>query len=235
MTTERTLDWKSRHDPLSLQYGIRDEIGVVIRKRSKFWKCGSVLDQGREGACVGFGWTGELLASPKPNYTVSSEQGNEYALEVYHDAQTRDDWEGEDYEGTSVLAGAKAIQARGFMEGYRWAFSVEDVRDALITTGPVVIGIPWYESMYSTKENGLLEVSGSVVGGHCLLLTGYHPGRRFDGEGWFNREEVFHLRNSWGPDFGNNGNGWLKVSDLADLLKGQGEACVPVGRSKVKL
>ena len=40
---------------------------------------------------------------------------NDFARGIYKQAQTLDEWPGDDYEGTSVLAGAKAVQAEGYM------------------------------------------------------------------------------------------------------------------------
>lgn len=142
---------------------------------------------------------------------------------------------GNSYSGTSVLAGAKIVQSRGYIGEYRWCFGVEDVRDAVISEGPVVIGIPWHEGMYGTRESGLVEVSGGLVGGHCLLITGYHPSMRLRGEDYNERFKVFRWRNSWGPDYGVRGNGFIRYEDLRDLLKGWGEACVPMARRTVRI
>ncbi len=234
-SSDPRLDWNPTHDPKSQNYPIRALMGTVVPDEPRMWAPGAVLDQGREGACVGFGWTGELLASPKPDPYTTSEEGSGYALGVYREAQRIDEWAGEDYSGTSVLAGAKVIHQRSLITNYRWAFSVEDVRDAIITNGPVVIGIPWYEEMYWTADSGLVTVGGDLVGGHCILLTGYHPSMRIPGEPYSARYKVFRWRNSWGPSYGRNGNGYVRYEDLRVLLSGWGEACVPVGRQMVRL
>lgn len=228
------LDWQPRHDPKSQNFPIRSAIGTV-EERPRAWKLGAVLDQGSEGACVGFGWTGELLSSPKPDFDASAAQGNQYALGIYREAQTIDEWPGEDYSGTSVLAGAKVVHGRGHVDAYRWCFSIEDVRDAVIAEGPVVVGIPWHENMYYTSDSGLVNVEGNVVGGHCILITGYHPGIRLRGEDYRERFRVFRWRNSWGPDYGVGGNGFVRYEDLRDLLKEWGEACCPTGRKTVRV
>lgn len=233
MTTYRTLDWVSEHDPRSLDYPIRSLIRSSVPDVPKRWKVGNVLDQGQEGSCVGHGWTTELMASPKP-VRLDPDKGHAYAVDVYNNAQLTDEWEGEDYDGTSVLAGAKVIQSRGYMDEYRWAFTVDDVKDAILTNGPVVIGIRWYESMYETRPSGLVEIGGPIVGGHCLTLTAYHPSMRLNGEDWNERFRVFRWRNSWGNWYGRNGDGFIRYEDLRDLLAGDGEACVPVGRHKVR-
>lgn len=237
---ERKLDWRNpRPDLRNTQFPIRSLLQVAAdRSRAKAWAGPYVrLDQGREGACVGFGWTTELMSTPvrvrPPGYSVSSsgtEAANQFASGIYHAAQAIDEWPGEDYDGTSVLAGAKIVRSRGFIEGYRWAFSIDDVVDSVILNGPVVIGVPWFESMYYTDDRGLVEVSGDLVGGHCLTLTGYYP--TYPGT---NGKPVLRWRNSWGTSYGVDGDGFIRLSDLDALLTGtpetgEGEACVPVGR-----
>ena len=80
--------------------------------------------------------------------------------------------------------------------------------------------------MYSTKPGGVVKVSGNVVGGHAILITGYVPKMRIGNT----TQEVFRWRNSWGRDYGVNGSGWIKYKDLEKLLSENGEACVPMQR-----
>jgi hypothetical protein len=236
-TSDDRLGWRAEHDARSFDYPIRAALPMTIEDRPKQWLPGVVLNQGREGSCVGHAWTGELIGSPKPDNRVTADRANRYAFDLYRAAQRVDEWPGESptYEGTSVLAGAKIVQSRSLIGEYRWAFSVEDVRDAVLTEGPVVIGIPWYSAMYNTRPSGLVEVDGSLVGGHALLVYGYHPGMRINGEDWNTRYRVFRWRNSWSTAYGRNGSGLIRYEDLRDLLKGWGEACVPVNRKSVRL
>lgn len=222
----RVLDWKSRHDPESRYYGIRALLPTEAPRKKKMWKPGDVLDQGQDGACVGFGWAAELSASPVRIKGIT----NQWALGFYQEAKRNDEIPGEAYEGTSVLAGAITAAKRGFVDQYRWCFGIEDVIDTLVAHGPIVIGIDWKYDMYWTRPSGLVETTGNVVGGHCLLLTGYHPRMRLTGEGWLKRYEVVRWRNSWGPSYGHNGDGYVRVEDMEALLKNTGEACVPVHR-----
>ncbi len=232
---DRRLDWVSVHDPRSDNYGVAEVLGTVEEK-PKLWTPSSLhIDQGREGACVGFGWTNELLASPKPDTTASLVAAERFALASYNEFKRNDEWLGEDYDGTSVLAGAKVTKAHGRIGEYRWARSIEDVRGAVIQEGPVVIGIPWYDLMYDTRPSGLVEVGGNIVGGHCLLIYGYHPSMRIYGEDWNARFRVFRWKNSWGPGYGKNGSGLIRYEDLRDLLAEWGEACVPMQRKMFRL
>ena len=227
MTEPRKFGWRSYHDERSKQYGIRNVIKKKTTIKKQMWQEGVVLDQGQEGACVGFGWTGEYLAQPQaPTPQPSTTVANTFAATVYRDAKKIDEYPGESYDGTSVLAGAKVMKSRGFITSYRWCFSIEDIRDAIIQEGPVVVGIPWYDGMYDTAPNGLVKLAGKKIGGHCILITGYDPAMKIGNRTY----EVFRWRNSWGPDYGVGGSAYIKSGDLARLLKDEGEACVPMGR-----
>lgn len=228
MTTP-ILDWAPRHDPRSRQYPVRATVGQVAR-RDRLWDHGPILDQGREGACVGFAWAAEAFATPVPVDLTRlkdhvPQDGNLFARYLYGMAQQIDEWEGEGYSGTSVLAGAKATANTNLLREYRWAFNVDELADAVISVGPAVIGIPWFEGMYSAP-GGILTRSGALVGGHALLVLGYHPeSKRIPGRA------TFTLVNSWGADWGDQGLAEITVEDLAALLADRGEACVPVSRS----
>jgi hypothetical protein len=215
-TGDRRLDRIPQFDERSRQFPIRELIGDVPLKPKK-WTCLPRLDQGREGACCGFGWSHELAADP-----VRVPVSNASALALYHRAQQLDEWPGEQYEGTSVLAGAKAVQEQGHMAEFRWAFGVDDVLATLSAHGPVVIGVDWMRGMMDTDANGYIVPTGEVVGGHCTLLRGLIRERRR----W-----VCVGRNSWGRGWGLAGDFKLAADDLDVLLKNAGEACVPVARS----
>lgn len=230
---KRVFDWKPYFDERSREYDVRSLLGAQeIKKTARFWEEGTVLDQGSEGACVGFGWMAEIIAAPvQPDEQPTEEIGNRLAQYYYKEAQKIDEWPGEDYDGTSVLAGAKVMKQQGLIAEYRWCFSIEDIIDTVVAKGPVVIGIPWYSAMYQTNQAGLVNVGGKKVGGHCLTITGYDPEKKFGRQ----TIEVFRWRNSWGQDYGDGGSGYIKVSDLRKLFEEGGEACVPVIRHKPSL
>jgi C1A family cysteine protease len=113
----------------------------------------------------------------------------------------------------------------GFVKEFRWAFSVDDVINAIIHTGPVVLGIEWHQGMYEAP-NGVLTVSGPVVGGHCITAVGYK-----DAASSATGKESIILQNSWGTKWGNQGLAEISKDDVASLLANGGEACVPTKRS----
>lgn len=169
-----------------------------------------MLDQGSLGSCVGNGHAGVIGASP-----VRRPIDEPLAVKIYQLAQTMDEWAGENYEGTSVLAGAKAAKSLGYYASYQWAFSLEDVLYALIKA-PVVIGVNWYEGMMQPDSSGIIRPTGSVVGGHCVLIRGLAVGR-----------EWVRIRNSWGDWGPLHGDARIRWTDLDRLIMEDGEQCVP--------
>jgi len=223
-TEDPRLDRIPQPDPRNAEYPIAAIVGDrPLRSRS--WPCRPRLDQGREGACVGFGFSHELAAQP----SVVKGVDDSYAQALYKRAQLLDEWPGENYSGTSVLAGAKAVTEKGLLAEYRWATTVDDVLRTLSVHGPVVLGVDWYDTAYEPRPSGLLDLSGRVVGGHCILARGILLSGRLRGERA--GEPVIRLRNSWGEEWGRRGDAFLKASDLERLLSAGGDACVPV-RSK---
>lgn len=185
---------------------------------SKEWDCQLWLDQGQVSACVGYSWCHYLASEPDP---ISGVTPN-LALKVYRMAQLLDDLPGEAYEGTSILAGIKAIKAISpdAIESYHWAFGIDELILTLGYLGPVVLGINWYSSMFAPeRDTGIINVSGANVGGHAILAVGVDVFTR-----------LVRLHNSWGHGYGINGDCYISFENLARLLAEQGECCVPTGK-----
>lgn len=223
-TCDRRLDRLVDFDERSRKYPVRALFGRRPKLRSYTWRLdGALLDQGAEGACVGFGIGHELMALPAP----VSPMNNAYAREIlYWGAQRIDQWDGgaypgakPRYEGTSVLAGMKTAQTETWFDSYRWAFGLEDVLLGLGRNGPCVLGLNWYEGMSNTDAQGFIHPTGKVRGGHCTLATKINVS-----------EEYVRGPNTWGPYWGVKGYWKLSFNDLEKLLDRQGEAVFAVGR-----
>lgn len=215
--TDRRLGRIPSFDTRSLDYPIRLLVATET-PRSYTWHCGVNLDQGSTPQCVGFSWTQELAARP----VVEKNVDDLTAHLIYGEAQKIDEWPGEGYDGTSVLAGAKVVTTLGYMREYRWAFGLDDLVLAVGRHGPAVLGINWYESMFTPSADGLLTVAGSIAGGHAILCNGVDIKRK-----------RFRLHNSWGVAWGIKGEAFLAFDDMARLFSESGEACVPVKRLQI--
>lgn len=216
------LDRTRQVDLRSLNYRI--ETKEEYTPRSYTWKPGTVLDQGREGACVGFGWTHELGARP----AMVKNANADLARSIYHEAQTIDEWPGETYEGTSVLAGAKVAKRRGYITEYRWCLDMNDLIVSLGYHGPVVIGVDWYTDMFDTDKDGYIRPTGKIEGGHCVMLNKIRIAKNADGSVDYLKSYVGGI-NSWGESWGDKGRFRMSLIDVAKLFPG-GDFAVPMGR-----
>lgn len=188
------------------------------KQRSYTWSVNRWLDQGNLPACVGFSWSHELIARP-----VKFDADEEYAKQIYFKAQMIDEWPGNSYDGTSVLAGAKMVKSLGHIEEYRWAFGLDDLILAVGYKGPAVLGVTWYEGMFNTDRSGYIHPTGDVAGGHAILCHRVNI-----------KEQCFTLWNSWSVVWGVNGTCKVSFEDMDRLLSEDGEACIPVKRTKPK-
>lgn len=203
---------------------------------SKGWTCDVYNDQGQEGACVGFAWTHELAARPRMIRRDAS-----FALGIYSRAKFLDPWPGEDYDGTAVLAGCKAVmelknsQGLPYYDSYRWAFGIQDLLRVISYAGPLVLGINWYNDMYEPDAAGYISPTGGIAGGHAILAKAQRIVRldktlpaTYDNLD-LDQSHV-RLHNSWGRGYGMSGDAFITVRNLDYLLQEDGEACIAVGR-----
>jgi hypothetical protein len=217
------LDWRSLDFPVMALMAQETNFAY----RSYTHRCDVWNDQGQEGACVGFGWGHELSARPAV-FTVDADFSRN---RIYKPAQLIDEWPGEDYEGTSVLAGAKIIKQLGLMDSYRWAFTVEEMALAVGYKGPAVIGVNWYTGMFNTDENGFIHPTGRIEGGHCILAMAVRIIKNADKSLNYDAS-FFTLHNSWGQGWGRLGKAYISFRDMARLIGEQGDVCIPIGRKR---
>jgi len=208
-------------DERSRNYPIRATLTPqqMAEPRSYTWAVGNCLNQGNGSSCVGHAWAHELLARP----VCFKKADHPYALQIYNQAKKVDEWPGVNYEGTSVLAGAKVVTALGHITEYRWAFGLDDLKLAVGYKGPVVLGLNWYDGMMDPDTDGYIHPTGASDGGHAIMCNGVDIKRKF-----------FKLWNSWGPSWGPLGGACrLSFDDMNRLLHENGESCIPMGRKQM--
>jgi hypothetical protein len=217
-------------DPRDDLHPIRARIGQAVERRNITWALGHALtmDQGNTGTCVGHGLKALLMASPVKRGTPTA---HPTPYEIYRRAILLDEWSDNDAEehapdsalqaGTSVRAGAKALQDLGLVSSYDWAHDVNPMIDFLCGHGPVVIGVNWYDTMEEPDAHGLIKIgpSASVVGGHCVCIVG-----------WSQTHGRFQGVNSWGRSWGVDGRFSISAEDMERLIHEDGEICAPVER-----
>jgi hypothetical protein len=181
----------------------------------RFWTGGPVLDQGATPQCVGYAGWGWLRGGPVINKDLPFTPSD-----LYHWAQERDEWPGEDYEGTSTLGLMKALKDKGYISEYRWALDAETLVAWVLENGPVVVGTNWYMDMFTPDRWGFISPAGENVGGHEWRIVGASRTRQCpDGT-----TGAVRMINSWGTGWGQNGRAWVSITDLDRLIKEDGEA-----------
>lgn len=187
---------------------------AAVPDKPKTWAAGPVLDQGDKPWCVAYAWTGMLFASPARTTVRDLGSTATYIADLYRDAQRVDEWPGEGYDGTSVRAGAKVLTTQKRLVEYLWAWDAETLKHFVLSRGPAVIGINWYETMFAPIKGGYLLVDGALAGGHAILVLGYSQ-----------YHQAFRLLNSWGAGWGEKGRAWMREPDMQRLIAEDGEAC----------
>jgi hypothetical protein len=138
---------------------------------------------------------------------------------TYRLIQSIDRSEGRDYGvdgGATMLAQSKAAVSVGWYGEYRWGYTVDECVRALLTSGPVILGINWYTGMFDPLPSGRLSVTGSLAGGHAIVANGVNT-----------VQETVRLKNSWGRDWGSSGHATLSFADLNRLSAEDGEVVLP--------
>lgn len=95
------------------------------------------------------------------------------------------------------------------IEGWHWvtysSATVDALKSALFTYGPLVTTMDVYADFYSYTSGIYSYVSGGRVGGHAILLVGYDDAN-----------QCFIAKNSWGTGWGENGYFRVAYSQLSN-------------------
>lgn len=211
---DRGLGRRQAPDERDRAFLLKEILPEPTRDYRYWWARGAQLDQGNTGTCVGHAWAHYIEDGPVTH------KGTIDPFQIYDRATELDEWqgnEGDRYFGTSVRAGVKALAEKGLVTEYRWAFTLHDVVQTLLTAGPVVVGTDWHQSMSTPDPDGFVRPDGNVVGGHAYLLNGVSV-----------RTRKFRFKNSWGTSYGFSGSAWICFEDFEPLFKAQGEACLAI-------
>jgi len=224
----RAVDARDRHYPM--ESVLRE---ARLPRTFRYWNGNRWTgDQGGTSQCVVYAWA-HCVERPDISVTPWHSKGGHVLAAgswwfagtrplidldaAYTWAQANDEWEGSDYDGTSVRAGAKYLHHNGLIGGYTWAYSATTIAQAVLTIGPVVVGTSWTMDMFIPDRLGYITPTGEDMGGHAYLIDGVNM-----------QHKTFRIKNSWGNKWGRFGFAYLTFDDLDELLSNYGEACLPV-------
>jgi len=189
-----------------------------------------VLDQGREGACTGFGLATVVHYLLRTRQR-SADQDRVSSRMLYEMAKRYDEWPGEEYAGSSARGAIKGWHKHGVCTDDRWPYRVgrpdrrltdERARSARerplgayfrVNHKDVVAmhaALAEVKVLYATAivhegwnrldSNGHIPYPGNRRGGHAFAIVAYN-------------RDGFWLQNSWGPDWGAGGFALISYDD----------------------
>jgi hypothetical protein len=192
--------------------------------------CGDVLDQGAEGACTGFG-----LAAVA-NYLLRNRSDREGAPPLvsprmlYEMAKRHDEWEGEEYSGSSIRGAMKGWNKHGVCPKELWPYVVNNagrltperqqaaldhrlgayyrvrhlylnhMHGALHEAGIIYASAKVHSGWERPDRNAHIPFEKDDKGGHAFAIVGYD-------------KDGFWVQNSWGTGWGDGGFAHLRYED----------------------
>jgi hypothetical protein len=179
------------------------------------------FDQGNLGSCTANAALGCLSTAPYAKSGVHFTEDD--AVELYRretrldDSQIPGHYEPDDTGSTGPWS-MTALEKQGLIKSFRHTRTLSTAL-RLLDTGPISIGVTWFNSFFTPDSKGtlVLDEADGIGGGHQICVTGN------DAEG-----RRIYIRNSWGTGWGLAGHGWLSWADFDDLLADGGDVVQPV-------
>ena len=192
--------------------------------------CSPVFDQGQIGSCTGNSLVGalEYLENKDKDLTANGQFVHLSRLFVYYNERSVEGTINED-AGALISDGIKVLVDQGACSEATWPYDekrlkdkptdaayqdavtrkitayarvkqdMDSIKTALASGYPIAFGFTVYESFESEEvaQSGQATMPGffdKAVGGHAVLMVGYND-----------HTKTVIVRNSWGPDWGDNG------------------------------
>jgi hypothetical protein len=197
---------------------------------------GLILDQGQEGACTGFGLAGVI------NYMLweqARRQGGDIPAKVsprmlYEMARLYDEWDGEDYEGSSCRGAMKGWHKHGVCTENFWPYQPGGPRQPPANGWNVDAARRPLGAYYRVDAKSVVDMQAAIAEVHAIYasarvhegwelgtskelpvipFSGRHEtgGHAFAIVGY--DETGFIVQNSWGPGWGLRGFAVLSYDD----------------------
>jgi hypothetical protein len=212
---------------------------LVDKYLPKYCDDGMILNQGEEGACTGFGLAAVInyLYWERAQRSNGAESPPRVSMRMlYHMARLYDEWDGEDYEGSSCRGAMKGWHHHGICTEELWPYDgsgkarfvqPKDGWDKDATERPL-------GAYYRINKDSLLEMQAAIGEVHAIYASAtVHEGwwlkktNRLTAIAMEGKKEVgghafaivgyrpdgFIIQNSWGPRWGYRGFAVLTYPD----------------------
>jgi len=206
---------------------------VSLREEIQPPKNLTILDQGQEGACTGFGLGAVinlLLSKRSTGRQVSTRM-------LYEMAKKYDEWDGTDYSGSSCRGAIKGWYNMGvcseelapyIADEENWIFTIKQAKDARKTAPGAYYRIRKHLSDFHATLNeveaiyvsarvhegwrkinikgGKIPFKSGTIGGHAFAIVGYN-------------KKGFWVQNSWGKNWGKDGLALWSYEDWLENIQ----------------
>jgi len=192
-----------------------------------------ILDQGKEGACTGFG-----LAAVA-NYLLNRRKVDPDRAPVsprmlYDMARRYDEWSGEDYDGSSARGAIKGWHKHGVCREAVWKYVANDADGGLTHTRSFDAAKRPLGAYFRVNHRSLAAMHSALAEVGALFATstvhtGWHNTSTKSGDVPYSTEETvlgghafaivgydekgFWIQNSWGTGWGKSGFGHVSYAD----------------------
>jgi hypothetical protein len=205
-------------DVRDLNYLINDHIPLAAAtpaKTSQYW-VDNIWNgnQGNTPQCVGYAWAHFIEDGPILHSGLHPVVS---PVAIYNGAQKLDPWANIPHAGSTIRAGAQYLKNIGKISSYLWAYDVNTLIKTVLNVGPVVVGTNWYYNMFFPDKTGRIKLGGYLAGGHAYEIIGVDT-----------KTQLFKIKNSWGNNWGKGGRAFISFTDMATLIRQNGEVCLAV-------
>jgi C1A family cysteine protease len=88
--------------------------------------------------------------------------------------------------------------------------NITSLKNAVYTYGPVVVTMNVYSDFFAYKSGVYTHTSGTLQGGHAILMVGYTDDATMPGGGYFIVKNSWGT--GWGEPFGNDAGGYFRIA-----------------------
>lgn len=205
--------------PSSDHMRLRDSLGADQRTVNFDWALGEVKNQETEGACTAFAMSSAVEMILKSRFQIEARVDAQRFWSSYKTPTMKGAMDAASKEQAALYATVSSasklhpfdagtvLQVRIDPKDFE-VISLAEIAFALSEKKPIILSSTISQEVYSkeAKRSGYIYSRRiSSTEGHAWLMSGVSRGLKMQGDVWF------HMRNSWGANWGRGGNAYLNA------------------------